>query len=345
MWCEKCQADVAAEVSGDTSEVHCATCHTVIRSGALARASEKTRQARELLERWSTAPLPQPATLSSPSPDVSDSTAESYRLDPAHPSAGTPPKTDDSRPQTAALLTEPTGTPATKPLTAAARTVPASVAASHSRKDVYDNVSPEPTVADAVLPVTTADNESFSQAVTNPSASSAETSTFPSVPAADASTQPDSCQPVAPARPAYDPVVQTRLQELVGPPTPTPQARPETGNLQSFWGQMLAYAGVLTITVGAVMVLVSYFGNADQASYAPTGWLIATTGQMLMFLGITTFVSGGLEQTSSDVSSQVETLNFRIAELEHISSRTLALLESQTYGQSADQQHADRRAA
>ncbi|MEX2286644.1 MAG: hypothetical protein WD648_06105 [Planctomycetaceae bacterium] len=54
MWCPKCQADVAAEVTADHRRVLCANCSAEIggvHSSTLAL--EKTREARELLERWS----------------------------------------------------------------------------------------------------------------------------------------------------------------------------------------------------------------------------------------------------------------------------------------------------
>jgi hypothetical protein len=59
-------------------------------------------------------------------------------------------------------------------------------------------------------------------------------------------------------------------------------------------GQMFAYLGVLTLFVGSVLVLLGHFGNL--AIYAPTGWIIATAGQMLLFLGVVTLVAAGLEQ-------------------------------------------------
>lgn len=54
MWCPKCQADVAAEVTADHRRALCAICSAEIggvHSSTLAL--EKTREARELLERWS----------------------------------------------------------------------------------------------------------------------------------------------------------------------------------------------------------------------------------------------------------------------------------------------------
>jgi len=62
------------------------------------------------------------------------------------------------------------------------------------------------------------------------------------------------------------------------------------------------------------MVLVSYFGGQPQ--HAPTGWLITTAGQMLLFLGVVTLVSGGMEQTTQEVARQIDTLSEKILRIE-----------------------------
>lgn len=84
---------------------------------------------------------------------------------------------------------------------------------------------------------------------------------------------------------------------------------------------MLAYAGVGLITVGTTLVLWSWFGQV--AHYAPTGWLICTVGQMLLFLGVTTLISGGMQQTSHEVTRRVEYLGDRILRFEHSADQLL----------------------
>ncbi len=79
---------------------------------------------------------------------------------------------------------------------------------------------------------------------------------------------------------------------------------------------MLAYAGVLALTVGAAFVLMGYFGGPRWQSYTPTGWLITTTGQMLLFLGVVTLVSGGMEQTTEEVARRIDRLGQRIIRIE-----------------------------
>ncbi len=62
------------------------------------------------------------------------------------------------------------------------------------------------------------------------------------------------------------------------------------------------------------MVVWSYFGG--PANYAPTGWLLATAGQMLLFFGVVSLVSGGLEQTTEQVNKRIEQLGDHIIRIE-----------------------------
>lgn len=97
-------------------------------------------------------------------------------------------------------------------------------------------------------------------------------------------------------------------------PAPAPASTDKSSRWMTMVGQLCAYAGVGGLTVGTVLVLMGYFGG--PASYATTGWLIATAGQMLLFLGVITLVSGGMEQTTQEVASRVETLHARLGSLE-----------------------------
>jgi hypothetical protein len=88
-----------------------------------------------------------------------------------------------------------------------------------------------------------------------------------------------------------------------------------SGGWLAFAGQMVAYLGVGALTIGTALILVGYFGG--PTTYAPTGWLITTVGQMFLFLGVVTLVSGGMEQTTNEVARRVDTLGEKIARLEH----------------------------
>ncbi len=99
-------------------------------------------------------------------------------------------------------------------------------------------------------------------------------------------------------------------------PAEVPPPENTSAKMQAFWGQMLAYAGVLALTIGAGFVLLGYFGGPQWQSYSPTGWLITTTGQMLLFLGVVTLVSGGMEQTTEEVARRIDRLGQRIIRIE-----------------------------
>jgi hypothetical protein len=88
-------------------------------------------------------------------------------------------------------------------------------------------------------------------------------------------------------------------------------------NPTSVTGQMLAYSGVLGLTIGTAMVVWGYFGGPDN--FAPTGWLITTAGQMLLFLGVVTLVSGGMEQTTDEVVRRIDHLGDKLIRIEQAS--------------------------
>jgi len=93
------------------------------------------------------------------------------------------------------------------------------------------------------------------------------------------------------------------------------------GKAESIWGQLLAYGGVAVLTVGTALVLWGHFGGPAQ--YAPTGWLVATAGQMLLFLGVVTLISGGMQQTTQQVTSRVEHIGDRMLRFEQTAEQLL----------------------
>ncbi|MCH9656640.1 MAG: hypothetical protein K0U86_22510 [Planctomycetes bacterium] len=105
--------------------------------------------------------------------------------------------------------------------------------------------------------------------------------------------------------------------------TAVPQLHAEYNNIQTLieeddqspnWlalvGQLMAYGGVAVLTIGTTLVLWGYYGG--PANYASTGWLISTAGQMLLFLGVITLVSAGMEQATTSVSRRIDSLSQRI---------------------------------
>jgi len=79
-------------------------------------------------------------------------------------------------------------------------------------------------------------------------------------------------------------------------------------------GQGVAYLGVAVLAVGSGLVLLDYFGN--YTGLAPYGWLATLAGQLLMFLGVVTLISAGLEQTGADTARQLNSLTEQLLRLE-----------------------------
>lgn len=96
---------------------------------------------------------------------------------------------------------------------------------------------------------------------------------------------------------------------------------PKRSNLTSMTGQFLAYLGVLGLTVGTAMVIYGHFGGYSEIT--PTGWLVTTVAQMLLFLGVINLVSGGIEQNNDDVSRRINTLGEQLLRIEQVTSEVM----------------------
>ena len=96
---------------------------------------------------------------------------------------------------------------------------------------------------------------------------------------------------------------------------------PRRSNLTSVTGQFLAYLGVLGLTIGTAMVIYGHFGGYSE--YTPTGWLVTTVAQMLLFLGVINLVSGGIEQNNDDVSRRINTLGEQLFRIEQVTSNAM----------------------
>lgn len=92
-------------------------------------------------------------------------------------------------------------------------------------------------------------------------------------------------------------------------------------SLTSLTGQFLAYIGVLGLTVGTAIVIYGHFGGMSE--YTPTGWLVTTVAQMLLFLGIINLVSGGIEQNNNDVSHRINVLGEQLMRLEQVTESAM----------------------
>ena len=115
---------------------------------------------------------------------------------------------------------------------------------------------------------------------------------------------------VAASEPVPDRTVPTQASipaphaELTQPVPASLSNSPQKPGFVGGIGQVLAYLGILGLTAGTSLVIVGYFGG--PAHYAPTGWLITTIGQMMLFLGVVTLVSTGMEQTQAEVRESLD---------------------------------------
>ncbi len=253
MWCSKCQADVAAEMAPDDRRLLCASCGSQIQGIASLATGDKTRQARELLERWSKNRWSEESTAVAEEPEFLLSEALESPL-----------------PELASLRRDPP-----EP---------------RSARETRENSETQPMISQGVSPT---------NRISSPPQPSGAVNSPRTHHRHDSSAPP----PHFPGEPMWDDL-------------PAQKKNSSSARLQSFWGQMLAYAGVLALTIGAAFVLLGYFGGPEWQTYTPTGWLITTTGQMLLFLGVVTLVSGGMEQTTEEVARRIDRLGQRIVRIE-----------------------------
>lgn len=328
MWCANCQADVATEISADGQSLQCISCGHEIRRVFAPSLHPETQSARELLERWArdqkaVSDPALPASKASPLQvdPIAPGAESAAPTTPAPAAGGTGPAAENI---TLTPSPNPSGTrkgPPEKPFRPTMRVRIDPGHDSYLGANAKDG-QPQPPAEDHS--VSAAPN--FAQAP-----SETGSSPQPVLPAA-APAQP---LPVQSATPAEQPVPRSstphlRLDDPHTSQVPEPHLdvrpfaeRPGVlpGRSESFWGQLLAYAGVGGITVGTVFVVWGYFGGVEQ--YASTGWLIATAGQMLLLLGVVTLISGGMQQTTHEVGARIETLDGRIQRIEQSTHQLL----------------------
>jgi predicted Zn finger-like uncharacterized protein len=263
MWCPNCKADVAAEVGADNRRVRCATCGGEISASAAFTGLAKTREARDLLERWASerkvdSPPPSRSERRVPrATGLADESAIGGVSLEAEPPAPAPSRTERSLPASTAAQAEPARPAPNRPYRIDP-SQPLAGPAGHAQRTAHRHRS------------------------------------------AHLHWEHENSD----ASPHFG--IQG---SLIG------SERKKT-NWTSVVGQLVAYAGVALLTVGTTLIIWSYFGG--PANYAPTGWLTTTAGQMLLFLGVVTLVSGGMEQTSEEVRTRIERLGERIIRIEQI---------------------------
>lgn len=261
MWCPNCKADVAAEVAADNRRVRCATCGAEISASAAFTGLAKTREARDLLERW----------------------ASERRVD--------PPSRSERIPQRPAPISN---TPRTGGVSLEDESIPA-FAAGHE-ESVHTTAIPQAESARTAA-IRGGHRVDQSQSLHGPNNSPRR-----AVPRQDSARLH-----------RHHETSESPHFDIQGSILGTERRRT---NWTSIIGQLVAYLGVALLTIGTTLIVWSYFGG--PANYAPTGWLTTTAGQMLLFLGVVTLVSGGMEQTNEDVRTRIERLGERIIRIEQI---------------------------
>ncbi len=323
MWCANCQADVAAEVSVDHQRIRCASCGSDLGESNVSRLSATTRNAREILERWSKggvddpfAPPKEPVSsiLESDAPSASNESSldtipiSEFNAEPTHDPQQHVVDPASPNFSSALSLHEPEPTPSDARVSIFPPSETSGTQSSGSPK--VGAVSPsQSTVAEPKRESTPIENRSFriDEPASSPSLppSSEYTGSFASHQAEasgfDARVRSDAPQAVQ--SPHFEVQQAIRKNE-------------RKDNWGSLAGQWLAYLGVLGLTLGTCIVVYGHFG--EQPVYTPTGWLVMTFGQMLLFLGIISLVSGGMEQTSNEVAQRVEELGEQLQRLENI---------------------------
>lgn len=291
MWCEHCQTDVATQISDDAESLLCNSCGHVVRQIFAPSLHPETKTAREILERWAEEQQSRRAA-SAPSrgPGAPENSAEADDSLAAH--------ADNEIPDDAVPSFPP---PASKPKWRVDAEHSAPAGPRKPRHNAGRKSRPLEPVSAADIPP---EPDEF------PLRETAETSASDEAPpsASAVHIRLDAGHAVVP-----EPHFDAR--------TVRSKAAAQPGRSEAAWGQVLAYAGVGLLSVGTMLVLWGYFG--DIARYASTGWLMATAGQMLLLLGIVTLVSGGMQQTTHEVSERIEHLGGRIIRIEESTDKIL----------------------
>jgi hypothetical protein len=294
MWCPQCESDVAGEMSADGQSLQCSRCSTVLQKVFSPGAHPETLAARQLLERWSRQGLSQ-AVSDTTDTETDEPVPDQAQGETTIPIIETPSVVETSGNDSAAdevyFLQEIDDLPAaTQPVVPGPVTEEADDVESRERRS-WRIDTPHPRNAGPKRAGRRPPRESvMKQPQQNDSMQRRSDHSHDELP---------------------DPHFEVgKIAE-----------RPQPGRSESTWGQVLAYSGVGVLTLGTVLVVWGYFGGIE--TYASTGWLLSTAGQMLLLLGVVTLVSGGMQQTTHEVGQRIEYLNGRMYRIERSTQKIL----------------------
>lgn len=296
MWCANCQDDVATEISANGQALKCITCGEDVREVFAPSLHPETKSARDLLQRWAEE---QKQKLEA------DAAKPDQPPQPVSENGGSPPS------QAASKKSQPEDESSPDHVSIGAESVADSAIEAKNRPkfridSAHDELTPKKTSSEkrderpvaAVASQKTKNQPELEEPMRN---SDHQTDTH--------RTYSSHTSHESPAAPHFDVVAASK------------KAKSRPGRSEAIWGQLMAYAGVGVLTVGTIMVLWGYFGMVEQ--YASTGWLLSTAGQMLLLLGIVTLVSGGMQQTTHEVSERIEYLGGRMIRIEQSTDQLL----------------------
>lgn len=283
MWCAKCQSEVAVEARPNSQRLQCATCGS------------------EIVPKMSGRPTPSPNP-----PPANPPSAESGNAPPPHhpPGAGKNPHDLLAR-WAGNQLFDPFG-----PL------VPPELPKGPPSTGRTDSARVDPPPAKSPPNPPTGGIDHSARLRVDPAFTQGWNEIpaphVPATPSRSNSRPPKLTEQELP--PGYRAHQPTRLR---GPHFDTSRVRPPIRRVNwiAVFGQSLAYVGAATLTAGAGLVLVGYLGG--PVHYAPTGWFTTTVGQMLLFLGVVTLVSAGMEQTTVEVAERIDTLGEQLHRFEY----------------------------
>lgn len=300
MWCPTCRADVAAELSSDNRRMLCARCQNELGLAAAAvpsisptpRTAETERDARELLARWSannlldvsvpvttSSSFKKPISTPEPLPKVAERRFDPPTYSIPAPSSAFIAAALDPQPATVLPLSKPEQ-PVLGTLTASAPE-PEPVAV------------PQPTATPTKIEAKI--TETIEAVTPAPAPAVALPTVHSELPRIERQEHHGH----------HDRLVRDALKQ---------PARNRSA-MSHLAGQLCAYCGVGLLTCGSVLIMWSYFGGPPR--YMPTGWLTAAIGQMLLFLGVVTLISSGLDQTVSEISWRIDQLADEVHGMSH----------------------------
>lgn len=275
MWCASCQSDVAAQVATESGTVQCAQCGAELAQAHAIR--ERTKDAREILERWSTRSMNDPF---GPIPTAADDKSRQEIAE----------ENKANEEMAASLLS--------------------------------NSQSPGASIMPVATPPQAAPEASTQKRASRPTGTTSDSKRTFRI------DRPTNVNQVAetnsPRVRSQRKTVQRHVDQSHGNRLRGPHfqmAPPKQPSWAVATGQWLAYLGVLGLTIGTAIVVYGHFGG--YANYTPTGWLITTVGQMLLFLGVINLVSGGMEQSNDEVSQRIDIIGERLMRIEAATDEAL----------------------